>query len=69
MASLTPHDRSDEVTGQAMKEGLISGGIVLAPCLGGLWLAMRNPSFRKVRYNKTKSTVYEDDSAKVEIMF
>ena len=48
MASLTPDHRSDEVTGQAMQEGLINGAMVLAPCLGGLALAMRNPTFRKV---------------------
>jgi hypothetical protein len=48
MASLTPDHRSDEVTGQAMKEGLVNGAIVMVPCLAGLALAMRNPSFRKV---------------------
>jgi hypothetical protein len=49
MASLTPEHRSDEVTGAAMKEGLLNGGIVLVPCLAGLYLAMRNPKFQKVR--------------------
>lgn len=49
MASLTPQHRSDEVTGEAMKEGLMNGAIALIPCLGGLFLAMKNPSFRKVR--------------------
>jgi hypothetical protein len=48
MASLTPEHRSDEVTGAAMQEGLMNGAIVLVPCLGGLALAMRNPTFRKV---------------------
>jgi hypothetical protein len=48
MASLTPEHRSDEVTGAAMQEGLMNGAIVLVHCLGGLALAMRNPTFRKV---------------------
>jgi len=47
MASLTPDHRSDEVTGQAMKEGLVNGAVVLAPCLAGLYAAMQNPKFRK----------------------
>ncbi|KAG7374833.1 hypothetical protein IV203_013928 [Nitzschia inconspicua] len=47
MASLTPDHRSDEVTGAAMKEGLMSGGVVLVPCLAGLYVAMQNPNFRK----------------------
>lgn len=49
MASLTPDHRSEEVTGAAMSEGLTNGGIVLAPCLAGLYIAMKNPNFRKVR--------------------
>ena len=48
MASLTPHHRSEEVTGQAMQEGLVNGAMVMVPCLAGLFLAMKNPSFRKV---------------------
>lgn len=47
MASLTPQSRSAEVVDNAMKEGLVSGGIVLVPALGGLYAAMRNPKFRK----------------------
>jgi hypothetical protein len=49
MASLTPKHRSDEVTGQAMTEGLINGAVVLVPCLAGLFFAMKNPNFVKVR--------------------
>jgi hypothetical protein len=49
MASLTPKSRSDEVTGEAMNEGLINGTMVFVPSLGALYAAMRNPTFRKVR--------------------
>lgn len=50
MASLTPKHRSDEVTNAAMTEGLMNGAVVLAPCLAGLYFAMRNPNFVKVRF-------------------
>jgi hypothetical protein len=49
MASLTPEHREQEVTSQAMQEGLTNGAIALGPCLAGLYIAMKNPSFRKVR--------------------
>ena len=49
MASLTPKDRSEEVTGVAMTEGLVNGTMVFIPTLGALYFAMQNPSFRKVR--------------------
>jgi hypothetical protein len=49
MASLTPKSSSDEVTGQAMKEGLINGTMVFVPSLGALYATMRNPKFRKVK--------------------
>lgn len=48
MASLTPKHRSDEVTNAAMKEGLVNGGIVFAPCLAAMWAALKNPKFRKL---------------------
>mmetsp|Transcript_48318 Transcript_48318/g.117031 ORF Transcript_48318/g.117031 Transcript_48318/m.117031 type:complete len:238 (-) Transcript_48318:423-1136(-) len=47
MASLTPKERSDEVTGQAVSEGLMNGAVVLAPCLAGMFFALKNPNFRK----------------------
>ena len=53
MASLTPKERSDEVTGQAITEGLINGAVVLVPCLAGMFFALKNPNFRKVRYDGT----------------
>jgi hypothetical protein len=57
MASLTPLSRSAEVVDNAMKEGLVSGGLVLFPSMGGLYLALKNPKFRKVcssnKYNRS----------------
>lgn len=47
MASLTPKEREREVTESAMSEGMLNGGMVLAATMGGLFLGMRNPSFRK----------------------
>ena len=58
MASLTPQSRSNEVTGDAMNEGLINGAIVFVPSLGGLYAAMRNPTFRKVRILKHRKRFY-----------
>jgi hypothetical protein len=49
MASLTPASRADEVTNQAMQEGLINGTMVFLPALGGLYAALKNPKFVKVR--------------------
>lgn len=51
MASLTPQSRKGEVVDEAYNEGLVNGAMVLAPCLGGLYLAMQNPTFRKVNKN------------------
>lgn len=48
MASLTPQHRSAEVVDSAFKEGLVTGSIVLLPAMGGLYAALRNPTFRKV---------------------
>jgi hypothetical protein len=48
MASLTPASRADEVTNQAMQEGLINGTMVFLPALGGLYAALKNPKFVKV---------------------
>jgi len=57
MASLTPKSRSDEVTGQAMREGLVSGTIVLVPSLGALYFAMKNPKFRKLTNWQSRSAL------------
>lgn len=48
MASLTPLSRSDEVTGQAMNEGLVNGAMVFVPSLGAMYMALKNPTFRKI---------------------
>jgi hypothetical protein len=48
MASLTPEERREEVVDQAFSNGFTTGGMVLAPALGALYLAMKNPKFRKV---------------------
>jgi hypothetical protein len=48
MASLTPANRADEVTSQAMNEGLMSGTMVFIPSLGALYAAMQNPKFVKL---------------------
>jgi len=48
MASLTPLSRSDEVTGEAMNEGLVNGTMVFVPTLGAMYLALKNPTFRKI---------------------
>ena len=48
MASLTPIGRAGEVSGEAMKEGLITGGLTLIPAYGALQLALKNVNFRSV---------------------
>lgn len=47
MPSLNPRQRVEEVTGSAMSEGILNGGMVLFPSLGGLYAAMQSPNFRK----------------------
>jgi hypothetical protein len=48
MASLTPQERKGEVVDEAFHDGIVNGGMVLAPALGALYFAMQNPKFRKV---------------------
>jgi hypothetical protein len=48
MASLTPQERKGEVVDQVMTEGLTTGFAVFVPAMGGLYAAMRNPTFRKL---------------------
>jgi len=48
MASLTPLSRSDEITGEAMNEGLVNGAMVFVPSLGAMYMALKNPTFRKI---------------------
>jgi hypothetical protein len=48
MASLTPLSRSNEVTGEAFNEGMINGAMVFVPSLGAMYMALKNPTFRKI---------------------
>ena len=56
-----PPSRSDEVTNDAMNEGLINGGLVLACSQGFLYFGMQNENFRKVRFWFGACTLTEDD--------
>jgi len=48
MPSLTPQERSGEVSGNAFKDGVIAGGLTFIPAYGAVWLAMkRSPLFLK----------------------
>ncbi|CAJ1967448.1 unnamed protein product [Cylindrotheca closterium] len=48
MASLTPLSKSDEVVGKSMNEGYMNGFMVFVPSLGAMYMALKNPTFRKV---------------------
>ena len=48
MPSLTPKERADEVTGLAIGEGIIAGCLALVPSCGGVYFAMKNPTFLRV---------------------
>lgn len=50
MDSVTTHkERSQQVTYDALKDGLINGGLTLFPSFGAVWLAMQHsPKFLKV---------------------
>jgi hypothetical protein len=52
MVSLTPKSRSEEIIGVAMNEGYFNGTMVLLPSFAGLYAAMQNAKFVKVRTNK-----------------
>ena len=49
MASLTPQHRKAEVVDTVMKEGWMNGLLTLIPSSAGVYLGLRNPTFRKVR--------------------
>lgn len=57
MTSLTPKNRQQEVTDAAWNEGMVNGGMVLAPCLGGLYMAMQNAKFRKVTNWQSRTAI------------
>ena len=46
MSSLTPASRNQEVTDEVMSEGYINAFLTFVPTLGGLYVAMKNPTFR-----------------------
>jgi hypothetical protein len=49
MAPLTPQQRAGEVSYEALRDGLISGGLTFIPAYGAVWLAMkRSPKFVQV---------------------
>lgn len=49
MAPLTPQERAGEVSYEALRDGLISGGLTFIPSYGAVWLAMQHsPKFVKV---------------------
>lgn len=53
MASLTPQHRKAEVVDTVMKEGWMNGLLTLIPSSAGVYLGLRNPTFRK--YTNTQS--------------
>lgn len=57
MPSLTPEHRREEVTSSAMNDGLINGALMFIPSLAGLYLAMRNPTFRKVTNGQSRTAI------------
>ena len=57
MPSLTPEHRRDEVTTSAFNDGMINGALMFIPSLAGLWLAMKNPSFRKFTNGQSRTAI------------
>jgi hypothetical protein len=57
MPSLTPENRRDEVAASAMNDGMINGALMFVPSLAGLWLAMKNPTFRKVTNGQSRTAI------------
>lgn len=57
MASLTPENKREEVTAAAFNDGMINGAMAFVPSLAGLWLAMKNPKFRKVTNSQSRTAI------------
>ena len=57
MPSLTPEHRREEVTALAFNDGMINGVMMFVPSLAGLWLAMRNPTFRKFTNVQSRTAI------------
>jgi len=57
MPSLTPEHRRDEVTATAFNDGIMNGALMFIPSLAGLFLAMKNPTFRKVTNAQSRTAI------------
>lgn len=57
MPSLTPEARRAEVTDSAMNDGMLNGALMFIPSLAGLFLAMRNPTFRKLTNGQSRTAM------------
>jgi hypothetical protein len=57
MPSLTPEHRRDEIAATAMNDGMLNGVLAFAPSLAGLYLAMKNPTFRKVTNGQSRTAI------------
>jgi len=57
MPSLTPEHRRDEVAASAMNDGMLNGVLAFVPSMAGLWLALKNPTFRKVTNGQSRTAI------------
>lgn len=57
MPSLTPEHRRDDVTSVAFNDGIVNGAMTFVPTLGGLFLAMKNPTFRKITNAQSRTAL------------
>mmetsp|Transcript_4198 Transcript_4198/g.9127 ORF Transcript_4198/g.9127 Transcript_4198/m.9127 type:complete len:247 (+) Transcript_4198:192-932(+) len=57
MPSLTPEHRRDEVTSSAFNDGMVNGVLMFIPSLAGLFLAMKNPKFRKLTNAQSRTAM------------
>lgn len=57
MPSLTPEHRRDEVTTTAFNDGIMNAALMFIPSLGGLFLAMKNPTFRRVTNAQSRTAM------------
>jgi hypothetical protein len=57
MPSLTPEHRREEITTSAFNDGMLNGALMFIPSLAGLFLAMKNPTFRKVTNAQSRTAI------------
>jgi hypothetical protein len=69
MVSLTPESRSDEIIGAAMNEGYFNGVMVLLPSFAGMYAAMQNPKFVKVRTKCCNEIPYYESRGLIKLCF